>query len=126
MNYLWVAIGSALGGMGRYACSGLSARWISETFPWGTLFVNVLGSLIIGALAVVIPAESRLFADNSREFLMIGICGGFTTFSSFSLETLNLARNGEMGAAASYIIGSVVLCLLSVALGYYATSALAR
>ena len=126
MNYVWVAVGSALGGMGRYACSGLGARLLSETFPWGTLFVNVLGSLIIGALAVVIPAESRIFADNSREFLMIGICGGFTTFSSFSLETLNLARNGELGAAAGYVIGSVVLCLLAVALGYYATAALAR
>jgi CrcB protein len=126
LNYLWVALGSALGGMGRYACSGLGARFLGETFPWGTLFVNVVGSLIIGALAVVIPAESRLLADNSREFLMIGLCGGFTTFSSFSLETLNLARNGDWAPASAYIIGSVALCLLAVAIGYFAASALTR
>ena len=126
MNYFWVALGSALGGMARYAFTGLSARYVGETFPWGTLYVNVLGSLIIGALAVVIPADSRVFADNAREFLMIGICGGFTTYSSFSLETLNLARNGDWGAAAAYTLGSVVLCILAVTIGYFGTSALAR
>jgi CrcB protein len=126
LNYLWVALGSAIGGMGRYAASGLSARWLGETFPWGTLFVNVLGSLVIGALAVVIPADARAFADNSRDFLMIGVCGGFTTFSSFSLETLNLARNGDWAPAAAYIAGSVVLCLAAVAIGYFGATALAR
>jgi CrcB protein len=126
LNYLWVALGSALGGVGRYACSGLGARWLGETFPWGTLFVNVSGSLVIGVLAVVIPADSRLLADNARDFLMIGICGGFTTFSSFSLETLNLARSGDWGSASAYVIGSVVLCLLAVAIGYFGAAALAR
>ena len=119
-------MGSALGGMGRYAFSGLGARYLGETFPWGTLFVNVVGSLIIGVLAVVIPADSRVLADNSREFLMIGLCGGFTTFSSFSLETLNLARNGAWGAASAYTLGSIVLCLVAVAIGYFGASALAR
>jgi fluoride exporter len=119
-------MGSALGGMGRYAFSGLGARYISETFPWGTLFVNVTGSLIIGVLAAVIPADSRVLADNSREFLMIGLCGGFTTFSSFSLETLNLARNGDWGAASAYTLGSVILCLAAVAIGYFGAAALAR
>jgi CrcB protein len=126
LSYLWVAIGSALGGVGRFACSGLSVRWFGETFPWGTLFVNVLGSLVIGVLAAVIPAESRWLSDNARDFLMIGICGGFTTFSSFSLESLNLARNGEWGAAAGYTLGSVVLCLAAVAIGYFGTTALTR
>ena len=126
MNYLWVALGSALGGMGRYAFSGFGARWFGETFPWGTLAVNVLGSLVIGILAVVIPADSRVFADNSREFLMIGICGGFTTFSSFSLETINLARNGDVGPALAYVTGSVLLCLVAVAAGYLGATALAR
>ena len=126
MNYFWVAMGSAIGGVGRYACSGLSARWLGETFPWGTLFVNVSGSLVIGVLAFVIPGDNRLFADNAREFLMIGICGGFTTFSSFSLETLNLARSGDWGPASAYIAGSVVLCLLAVAIGYFGAAALAR
>lgn len=126
MNYLWVALGSALGGMGRYACTGLGSRYLGETFPWGTLFVNVAGSLAIGILAVVIPADSRLLTDNARDFLMIGICGGFTTFSSFSLQTLNLARNGDFAAAAGYTLGSVVLCLVAVCIGYFGTIALSR
>lgn len=126
MSYLWVALGSALGGMGRFACSGIGVRLLGETFPWGTLFVNVVGSLVIGVLAVVIPADSRLLANDARDFLMIGICGGFTTFSSFSLQTLNLARNGEWGAAAGYTAGSVVLCLGAVCIGYFGTLALTR
>ena len=126
MNYLWVALGSALGGMGRYACTGLGTRFFGETFPWGTLFVNVSGSLLIGVLAVVIPADSRVFADNSRDFLMIGLLGGFTTFSSFSLQTLNLARDGNWSAAVGYTLGSVFLCLAAVAIGYFGASALAR
>ena len=126
MNYLWVAFGSALGGIGRYACTGLGTRWFGETFPWGTLFVNVAGSLLIGVLAVVIPADSRVFVDNSRDFLMIGLLGGFTTFSSFSLQTLNLARDGHWGAAAGYTLASVSLCLVAVAIGYFGTAALAR
>ena len=126
MNYFWVALGSALGGVGRYACSGLGARWFGDTFPWGTLFVNVSGSLVIGILAFIIPGDNRLLADNGREFLMIGICGGFTTFSSFSLETLNLARNGDWGSATAYTVGSVVLCLVAVAIGYFGAAAIAR
>jgi len=126
LNFVWVALGSALGGMGRYACTGFGTRWFGETFPWGTLFVNVAGSLLIGVLAVVIPADSRLFADNSREFLMIGLLGGFTTFSSFSLETLNLARDGNWTAAIGYTLGSVLLCLAAVAIGYFGAAALAR
>jgi CrcB protein len=126
LNFLWVALGSALGGMGRYACTGLGDRWFGETFPWGTLFVNIAGSLLIGVLAVAIPADSRVFVDNSREFLMIGLLGGFTTFSSFSLETLNLARDGQWGAAAGYTLASVVLCLVAVAIGYVGATALAR
>lgn len=126
MNYFWVALGSAVGGMGRYAFSGLGARYISETFPWGTLAVNVLGSLLIGALAFVIPVDTRLLTEGEREFLMVGFCGGFTTFSSFSLETLNLARNGDVGAALGYTLASLVLCLLAVGIGYFAAAALAR
>lgn len=126
MSWFWVALGSAIGGMGRYACSGLGVRWLGESFPWGTLFVNVSGSLVIGALAVTLPADGRLVTDNAREFLLIGICGGFTTFSSFSLETLNLARNGEWFAAVAYTLGSVVLCLAAVAIGFFGAQALAR
>ena len=126
MNYVWVAFGSALGGMGRYAFTGLGARYIGETFPWGTFFVNVTGSLLIGVLAAIIPPDSRTLTDDARDFLMIGICGGFTTFSSFSLQTLNLARNGDWGAAAGYTLGSVVLCLAAVCIGYFGALALSR
>lgn len=126
MSYLWVALGSALGGVGRYAFSGLGTRWFGEAFPWGTLFINVFGSLVIGILAAIIPAESRLFADNSRDFLMIGVCGGFTTFSAYSLQTLNLARDGNVTAAVGYTLASVVLCLAAVAVGYFGAAALTR
>lgn len=126
MNYFWVALGSAVGGMGRYAVSGLGVRFISETFPWGTLAVNVLGSLIIGALAVILPVDTRLLTEAERELLMVGFCGGFTTFSSFSLEVMNLARNGDWATASAYAVGSVVVCLAAVAIGYFGTLALAR
>jgi fluoride exporter len=126
LNYFWVALGSAVGGMGRYAVSGLGVRFVSETFPWGTLAVNVLGSLIIGALAVILPVDTRLLTEAERELLMVGLCGGFTTFSSFSLEVMNLARNGDWAAASAYAVGSVVVCLAAVAIGYFGTLALAR
>jgi CrcB protein len=116
--YLWIAIGSALGGMARYWCSGVAARLIGETFPWGTLIVNVVGSSIIGFFATLTGPDARLLVPSlARQFVMIGLCGGFTTFSSFSLQTLNLAADGEYLYAAVNIILSVVLCLLAVWLG---------
>ena len=126
MSYLWVALGSALGGMARYASSGVELRWPGAGFPWSTLFVNIVGSLAIGALAFAIPADGRALSDNARLLLMVGICGGFTTFSAFSLETLSLARTGAWGLAAGYVLGSVLLCLLAVAAGYFGAAALAR
>jgi CrcB protein len=126
LSYIWVALGSSLGGIARYACSGLGVRWLGEEFPWGTLFVNVSGSLLIGALAVMIPFEGRIFGADARALLMIGICGGFTTFSSFSLETLNLARNGEWLSAAGYTLGSVALCLAAVWIGYFSAATIVR
>ena len=125
LTYLSIALGSALGGMTRYWFTGLATRLISESFPWGTLLVNVSGSLVIGILAALVPEDGRLlFVPDARAFFMIGLCGGYTTFSSFSLETLNLARNGEWLAAATYVGASVLACLLAVAVGYFATSAL--
>ena len=94
-SYFWIAIGSALGGMARYWCSGVAARLIGETFPWGTLIVNVIGSFIIGFFATLTGPDGRLGRLLARQFVMIGICGGYTTFSSFSLQTLNLASDGE-------------------------------
>jgi len=117
--YLWIAIGSALGGMARYWCSGAAARLIGETFPWGTLFVNVTGCFIIGFVATLTGPDGRIFAGSTaRQFVMLGLLGGFTTFSSFSLQTLNLVQDNEWLQAGGNIIGSVVLCLLAVWLGY--------
>lgn len=127
MNYLWIGLGSALGGMARYGCSGLAARYIGAAFPWGTLIVNVSGSLIIGFLAALAAADGRLLiSPDARAFLMIGVCGGFTTFSAFSIETLNLAHDGDWLRAGANVVLSVVLCLLAVWLGYMGASALGR
>lgn len=126
LSYLWVALGSALGGVARYASSGIELRWPGAGFPWSTLLVNVVGSLAIGALAFAIPADGRAVTENARLLLMVGICGGFTTFSAFSLETLTLARSGAWGMATGYVLGSVVLCLLAVAAGWFGAAALSR
>ena len=125
ITYLWIAIGSALGGIGRYACSGLVARLFGETFPLGTLLINVLGSFVIGFFATLTGPNGRyLVPGDVRQFVMVGICGGYTTFSSFSLQTLSLAQDGEFVRAGLNIGASVVLCLLAVWLGYVAAAAL--
>lgn len=118
-TYLLIGLGSALGGMGRFWLSGLVAQKWGETFPWGTILVNVTGSFLIGLFAAFAPAEGRFtFQPSLRVFLMIGVCGGYTTFSSFSLQTLNLLRDGQWLYAAGNVLLSVVLCLFAVWLGY--------
>ena len=113
--YLWIAVGSALGGMARYWCSGIAARLIGETFPWGTMIVNIVGSIIIGFFATLTGPDGRVFADTlTRQFVMIGLCGGYTTFSSFSLQTLVLVQDGEWWLASANIALSVIACLLAV------------
>lgn len=113
--------------MARYGCSGLAARYIGATFPLGTLIVNVSGSLVIGFLASLAVADGRLLiSPDARAFLMIGLCGGFTTFSAFSIETLDLARDGDWLWAGANVVLSVVLCLLAVWLGYMGASAISR
>ena len=117
--YLWIAVGSALGGMARYWCTGFAAGMLGETFPWGTLLVNITGSLNHRLFRHPDRADGRIFASSTvRQFVMIGLCGGYTTFSSFSLQRLNLANDGEWLQAGGNIIGSVVLCLLAVWLGH--------
>ena len=117
--YLWVALGSALGGTARFFCTGIAAKLFGETFPWGTLLVNVLGSFIIGFFATLTGPDGRMFAGTTtRQFVMTGILGGFTTFSSFSLQTLNLANDGEWLQVGGNVVGSVVLCLVAVWLGH--------
>ncbi|TMP97272.1 MAG: fluoride efflux transporter CrcB [Verrucomicrobia bacterium] len=119
MEYLWIALGSALGGVGRYWLSGVIARRFGEAFPVGTLVANATGSFVIGFIASLTRPEGRLLMSASgRQFLMVGICGGYTTFSSFSLQTLNLAREGEWFYAGANVVASVLLCLLAVWLGH--------
>jgi CrcB protein len=121
LTYLWIAIGGALGSVARYACSSLAAQAVGETFPWGTLIVNVVGSFIIGFFATLTGPDGRwLLPPDARLFVTVGVCGGYTTFSSFSLQTLNQVRAGELAPAFGNIAGSVVLCLASVWLGYVA------
>lgn len=118
MVYLAVAAGSALGGAARYGLSGVVARSFGETFPWGTLVVNVLGSFLIGFVATVTGPDSRMLVSPvARQFWMPGIFGGFTTFSSFSLQTLSLLQEGEWLPAGGNVASSVVLCLAGVWLG---------
>ena len=123
--YLWIALGSALGGVARYACQGWGARFISDTFPWGTMIVNIIGCSIIGFFATFTGPEGRVIVGPPmRQFVMVGILGGYTTFSSFSLETLNLARDGQWAQAVGYVLGSLVFCLLGVWLGHIGAVAL--
>jgi CrcB protein len=122
-SYFWVAVGGALGTTARYWLSGLVARTIGETFPWGTLIINVSGSFVIGFFAALTGPDGRLFVGSTaRQFVMIGLCGGFTTFSSFSLQTLNLVNDGEWFRAGGNIGLSVVLCLVAVWVGFVAAS----
>lgn len=123
----WIALGSALGGTLRFWCSVAVARAVGETFPWGTLLVNVVGSFLIGFVAITTGPDGRLLiGSTARQFMMVGVFGGYTTFSSFSLQTLNLARDGEWMLAGANILLSVVACLLSVWLGHIAGLALNR
>jgi CrcB protein len=118
---MWVAIGGALGSVGRYWFSGLVARQVGETFPWGTLLVNVTGSLVIGVFSTLTSPDGRwgLVPQWFRQqFFMLGVCGGYTTFSSFSLQTLNLIENGEWLYAGANVVFSVFCCLLAVWSGH--------
>ncbi len=124
-RYLLVLLGSALGGAGRYLCSGFVARHFGETFPWGTLVVNVVGSFVIGFFdALAAPGAGFLASTPARQLVIVGICGGYTTFSAFSLQTLNLVRDGELRDATANVAGSVIACLISVWLGHLAATAL--
>ena len=127
MIYLWVALGGAIGTLGRFCLSSVVAALAGETFPLGTLLINVTGSFIIGFFATITDTEGTLLVGREmRAFVTIGICGGYTTFSSFSLQTLNLARDGEWLAAAANIVASNVGCLFAVWLGYVCAMGLRR
>lgn len=114
-TYLLIALGGALGSVARAWGSALALRLAGAGFPLGTIAINVLGSFVIGLFAARAGTS-----DDLRAFVMVGICGGFTTFSSFSLQTLELLQAGRVLAAMGNVALSVTLCLLAVAAGHAA------
>lgn len=125
ITYLWIALGGALGSVARYACSSLMAATVGETFPWGTMLVNVVGSFVIGFFAALTGPDGRMIVPpDIRQFVLVGLCGGYTTFSSFSLQTLGLVRDGDMVRAGANVAMSVGFCLISVWLGAVAAAAI--
>lgn len=117
--YFWIFLGSGFGGIARFALSGLAAHRFGETFPWGTFIVNVVGCFAIGFVATLTGPEARFLVPGSaRQFIMTGILGGFTTYSSFGLQTLNLAREGEWLRAGANAIGTFIVCFAAVWLGH--------
>ena len=123
--YLLIALGGAIGSVARHGLSSLTANYLGATFPWGTLIVNVSGSFVIGFFATLAGPDGRMMVSGDmRQFVTVGICGGYTTFSSFSLQTLNLVQDGELLQAGGNILGSVALCLAAVWLGYAAAASL--
>lgn len=119
LNAVLIFIGGGLGSLARWGASGFVARHWGETFPFGTLVVNVTGSFIIGVFGALTGPEGRWLVPVSfRQFFMLGICGGYTTFSSFSLQTLTLAEDGQWFKAGANAALSLVLCLAGVWLGH--------
>ncbi len=113
-NFIFIGLGGALGSMLRFGCSLLIG---SKTFPFSTLLINITGSIIIGAV-IAYSLKNETFSDNWKLFLATGICGGFTTFSSFSFENLQLFENGKFGMLAIYIGASVLLGIAGVWTGF--------
>jgi len=119
MTYLWIALGGAVGSVARFALATFIARRFGDNLPWGTILVNITGSFLIGVLAALSESGGRLAGSiNLQRFLIVGICGGYTTFSSFSVQTLDLARSGHVVAAGLNVVLSVTLCLVAVWCGH--------
>lgn len=116
MRLLLVCLGGALGSGARYLFVELAQKRFGVSFPWGTLFVNVVGSFLIG-LVMWASFDSKALSTEARLFLGTGILGGFTTYSSFNAETLAMAREGRYGAAAAYASSTFVAALLAGVLG---------
>ena len=124
-TYVLIAIGGALGSMARFWLGAFVTELLGPQFPfgpqlpWGTIVINVLGSFVIGFFATFTGPGGRFIVSfDARAFVMVGICGGFTTFSAFSLQTLDLLRENHSGQAAANILVSVIVCLLSVWSGH--------
>lgn len=115
MTPLLVFLGAGLGGVARYGVGGWIQRFAGLAFPWGTLVINVTGSLLLGM--VVSGLEGSASSAEWRALLGIGFCGGYTTFSTFSFEAIRLFQEGEWGWAGLYVLGSVAAGLVAVVLG---------
>ena len=127
LTTIGVTVGCAVGGLLRYWCSGSVDRALGGTFPWGTMTVNVVGSLLIGVFASVSGPEGKyLVSPVARQTVMVGVFGGFTTFSSFSIQTLALARDGDWRRVAANVFLSVALCLVAVWAGWQAGAVVNR
>jgi CrcB protein len=129
MTCVWIALGGALGSVARFWVSNLVTLRMGQSFPWNTLVVNVTGSFVIGLLAVLTGPEGRLQPASRAlavQFLMIGVCGGYTTFSTFSLQTLALVQEGRWLPALGNVALSVALCLVGTWLGWAAGQMLNR
>lgn len=123
-TYLLVALGGALGTLARFVCGAVAAP-ISQALPWGTILINIAGSFIIGFFGTLTLAGGRYpVSEDLRLFAMVGFCGGFTTFSAFSLQTLDLLRGDAPVRAGLNIVLSVALCLAAVAMGHGVASRL--
>ncbi len=120
MKLIYLFLGGGLGSVARYMVSGWSHRIMGDSFPWGTLSVNVIGSLLIGLLWGYF--EMRNIGPGLRMFLFVGFLGGFTTFSTFALETMNLLRSGEMKMALVSIFANNLLAFLFVFAGFISSS----
>lgn len=124
---LWIALGGALGTLMRFWLNLAFATRFGETMPFGTILINVTGSFAIGLLAVLTDGNGRLpVSSDMRLFLLVGLCGGYTTFSSFSLQTVTLFQTGQGLRAGANVLVSVFLCLLAVWVGLAAPGALAK
>lgn len=117
MNYILVGIGAAIGGTLRYWISNIIYKILTENFPYGTLLVNVIGSFILGLLMFYFN-EKELLSPQLRLFLTMGFCAGFTTFSTFSYETINLFRETQYILGSLNILLNLILCLAGVSLAY--------
>ena len=127
MTILWIALGGAFGSLARFYLSEAVALIAGPAFPWGTLLVNVSGSFVIGVVAGGGGEHGRWIESAfARQFLMVGVCGGYTTFSAFSLQTVGLIEAGAIGRAGAYVLASVALCLVATWAGYAAAAAVTR
>ncbi len=112
---LWISVGGGIGAMARFALSGWVTTWAYAGFPWATFLVNVSGSFLLGFLHRALPPATA--SPRARGFLTIGLCGGYTTFSTFDFETFSLLNEGRYALAATYSLGSVATCIAGVFIG---------